>query len=137
MTGTDSDEMSEDEAYANYFFHFMRTLRILSNEAEQQSEELGHFNAAWEIKDDFLRWSDAVLRSCEKVISSDQEEQIFQIVAVLEDIPSSVLKSARSRPENIEALRYSCWNELRHLARQLIPSLQEEASRVDAILNLK
>jgi len=128
-----SDTLDED-AYANSYHYFQRSLAILSQDAEEQCLAMGNFNVAWEIKDDVISNGYAVLSTMSTQLSDQQQKQVKQLLENASAIPDYVVNVPNTKEGHLKAMTDPHWTPLRAQAKQLIAVLSAETDRVRAVL---
>ena len=115
--------ISQDEAFHNSFFYFVKALNVMMLDAAAQCEAMGNFNVAWEIQHDVMdtgialdTWTDSYLTQVEK-------DQITRLVALVKELPKAALESEES------AVNHPDWAKLRiaafHLLKLLAGSIEK------------
>lgn len=130
-------EPIDEDAYANNYHYFQNSLVVLSQDAEAQCQAMGHFNVAWEIKDEITSNGYAVLNTVDTQLSEQQKDQIKRLLENMADIPDTVINVPNSKEAHLRAMSDPYWVPLRAQAKQLIAILSAETARVDAVLNIK
>ena len=138
--GERMSEPVDEDAYANNYWYFRRSLGVLSQDAEEQCQAMDFFNVARELKDDVLGNGHAVLNTAGTQLSAQQEERIRQLLENVADIPDAVVNTVVNIPNSRESHRLAmsdpCWVPLRAQAKQLIDILSAETDRVYAVLGM-
>lgn len=130
-----NEEMSDEEAYANAYTHFLSVLKLLAEDAEAQCKTMGYFNVAWELKDDALRDTQAVLNLSAESLSQEQRDGLINLLAVLNAIPDAVVNVANIKEEHIRTMSHPCWTPLRTYAVELMRLFDSETQRINAFFN--
>jgi hypothetical protein len=131
---THGQGISREDEYANAYFYFIKSLKILAEDANAQCEAMDYFNVAWELKEDTSRGAAAVLNLCSSHISREQREAILRILEELASLPKDVLNVANVRMEHIRTMQHPAWKLIRAHAKDLLCLLGPETKRVEAIL---
>jgi hypothetical protein len=129
-----SHEMSPDEEYANAYHYFIKSLRILAQEAGSQCKSMDYFNVAWELKDDVSRGATAVLSLHSGHLSEEQTTVILQMLKELASIPTELLNVTNVRMEQIHAMNHPAWDVIRTHAKDILRLLGPETKRIEAVL---
>jgi len=123
-----SEEIDTREDFENCFLHFVEALRVLSHDAATQCEEMGNYNAPWEIKDNAYSQGLASLRMSALYLSWEQAEQIVDLVAALKQLPKEAIAPPDMLTTNhigsITAMNHPAWESLRKDAKELLASLE-------------
>jgi hypothetical protein len=133
MTNTHGQGISREEEYANAYFYFIKSLKILAEDADSQCKSMGYFNVAWELKEDTSRGATAVLNLHSRHLATEQVEAILRILEELSSLPKEVFNVANVRTEHIRALQHPAWDVIRTRAKNLLYLLGPETKRVGAI----
>ena len=134
MMNTNRHEISPDEEYANVYYYFIKSLKILAQEADSQCKSMDYFNVAWELKDDVSRGATAVLNLHSGHLSEEQTKIILRTLEDLASIPKEVLNVANVRMEQIRAMKHPAWDIIRTHAKDILRLLGPETKRIEAIL---
>lgn len=110
--------LSEDEAFHNCFFYFVKALDVMSLDAAAQCEAMGGLNVAWEIQHDILDSGTTLQNWSGAYLSASQKDEIAQLVAAVSGLPQLALIS------NEEAMTHTSWANLRMGASRLIELLE-------------
>ena len=124
----------DEEAYANNYYYFQRSLKILSQDAEAQCQAMDHFNVAWELRDEATNNGRAVLATVGAQLSDLEKDQIRRLVENVADVPDAVVNVPNSREAHIRAMSDPHWIPLRAQAKELIALMSAESERVHAVL---
>jgi hypothetical protein len=116
---THGQGISREDEYANAYFYFIKSLKILAEDANAQCEAMDYFN---------------VLNLCSSHISREQREAILRILEELASLPKDVLNVANVRMEHIRTMQHPAWKLIRAHAKDLLCLLGPETKRVEAIL---
>ena len=135
MIKIENGEMSDEEAYANAYAHFLPVLKLLAEDAETQCKTMGYFNVAWELKDDASRDALAVLNLSGENLSQEQRDGLTKLLEELNAIPDAVINVANVKEEHIRTMSHPCWIPLRTHAVELIHLLDSETQRTNAFFN--
>jgi len=139
-TGERMSEPVDEDAYANNYWYFRRSLGVLSQNAEEQCQAMDYFNVAWELRHETLGNGHAVLNTVGTQLSEQQKERIRQLLEKVADVPDAVVNTvvnvANSRESHRLAMSDRCWVPLRAEAKQLIDILSAETDRVYAVLGM-
>jgi len=122
MDDSNSEKMSEREAFEHAYYYFLQALELLASDPETQCEKGGNYNIAWELKHDISAGS--YIFNLPGRLSEEQKKEILELVAALDTIPSEVLYSATSAADNLRAMNHPCWVPLRERALSLIKLLE-------------
>jgi hypothetical protein len=112
----------------------LRALETLSEEAERQCEVMGHFNVAWELRDDAVDGANAILTLPGGGLSPEQREAVAGLAAGLRALPGKVVEVDNVKEEHLRALSSSAWTSIRLEARSLKKMLEAETQRANSIL---
>ena len=123
-----------DDVYANAYWYFLKTLKIISEDAERQCEAMGYVNVAWELQDDAMSWSKSVLSLPGGRLSAEQRDAINHFVAGLRALPNSVVNVDNVKEEHLRVMNSAPWTSLRLEARNLTKILDSETRRATSIL---
>ncbi len=134
MTNTNGHEISREEEYANAYFYYIKSLKILAEDADTQCKSMGYFNVAWELKDDVSRGATAVLNLHSGHLSEEQTRAILQTLEEMASIPKDVLNVANVRIEQVRAMKHHAWDIIRTHAKDILCLLGPETKRIEAIL---
>jgi hypothetical protein len=128
-----SEDISEEEAFANAFFYFIKALRILAADADTQCKRMGNYNVAWELKDDVS--AGAYLLSLPGgTLTQEEKDGIAAMVAALNGLPASLLVAATTEATNKKAMEDPSWAPLRARASELLKVLAVTTARNEAFL---
>jgi len=130
-------ERSNDDdnyEYANSYFYFFKVLTILSLDAAEQCQMLGHFAVAWELRDELSRGGAAVLNSPAGQLSNDAKKLIGELLEDLRQVPDEVVHADNTRLKHLESMNNPFWEPLRTRGKELIEMLRGETQRTNAIL---
>jgi hypothetical protein len=123
-----------DYDYANAYFYFLKTLETLSEDALRQCEVMGHFNVAWELRDDAIGGANAVLGLPGGRLSTEQREAVGHFLAALKAVPESVVNVDNTKEEHLRAMSSPFWASVRTEAKSLQKLLEPETQRTRSIL---
>ena len=129
-----SEEISEEEGFANAFFYFIKALRILAADADTQCERMGNYNVAWELKDDVSAGA-YLLGLPGGALTQEEKDGIAVMVAALNGLPASLLVAATTEAANKKAMNDPSWVSLRARASELLSLLAATTRRNDAFLD--
>ena len=115
--------MEPEEEFHNMFITFIQELRNLALPAEEQCENIGYINVAWELKEEIANGS-YLINHPASLVSKEQKFVIEQLVNELSKIPESVLVAADTKIKNINAMSHPCWEPLRKHALIAIRALE-------------
>jgi len=127
-------ESIDEDAYANNYHYFQRSLAILSQDADEQCLAMDNFNVAGEIKDEVISNGYAVLNTMSTQLSEQQRIQIKQLLENASGIPEYVVNVPNTKEDHLKAMTDPHWAPLRAQAKQLIAILRAETDRVRAVL---
>lgn len=128
-----SEEISEEEGFANAFFYFIKALRILAADADTQCKRMGNYNVAWELKSDVS--AGAYLLSLPGgALTQEEKDGIAAIVVALNGLPASLLVAATTEDTNKKAMDDPSWTPLRARASELLKVLAGATARNEAFL---
>lgn len=108
-----------DYEYANAYFHFLKALETLSEDADRQCEVMGYFNVAWELRDEAVDGANAILTLPGGGLSTEQREAITRLTACLRALPSKVVNVDNVKEEHLCAMNSSSWASIRLEARNM------------------
>ena len=114
----DNQPLSDDEAFHNYFFYFVKALGVMSLDAAAQCEAMGNLNVAWEIQHEVLDSGTTLQNWSGTYLSAAQKDGIARLVATVNGLPQTALVS------NEEAMTHPSWANLRIGASRLIELLE-------------
>jgi hypothetical protein len=131
-----SEEMDNHEVFENVFFYFTKALRVLSNDAATQCEEMGNYNTPWEIQRDIVHGGLGSLRLSAPYLSWEQAERIVDLVAALRRLPKEALSVPHMKMTShvgcITSMNHPAWEPLRKEAEELLASLEQAIQRNEA-----
>jgi hypothetical protein len=107
---------------------------MLSYSPEQQCEEMGDLNVAWELKDDVAAGKYLVGRG---YLSAEQESWVLALAGALEAGPAQVLPAGAGREVNLEAMRHASWAPLRIISNHVLEVLKPFTERNATYLHLE
>jgi hypothetical protein len=117
------DNVTDKEAFETEFRVFVNAVSILSEPADKQCELMGHYNVAWELKDDVSAGL-YLMNNTESNLSHEQKYSIQQLVDELEKIPENVLSFTNIIEDCQKAMSHPCWEPLRKHASILLRSFE-------------
>lgn len=128
-----SNEISEEDAFANGFFYFVKALKILAADADTQCKRIGNYNVAWELKDDVSAGA-YLLNLPGARLTQEEKDGIVAMVAALKELPASLLVSATTEAENKKVMSHPSWAPLRVRASTLLSLLAATTARNELFL---
>jgi len=117
-----SDEVSEKEGFELSYQVFLKTLRLVSKDAESQCEIMDYYNVAGELKDE-LSAGMYLLNLPGGDLSDEKKYAIEQLINELKKIPSSVISEATTIESNLAAMQHPSWEPIRKHAAILLRTL--------------
>jgi hypothetical protein len=129
-----SEEISEEEAFANGFFYFVEALKILAADADTQCKRMGNYNVAWELKDDVSRGAGLLTLPGAQQLTSEERDGITDLLTALKDLPTSLLTAATTEAESKKVMSHPSWAPLRVRASELLSLLAATTRRNEAFL---
>ena len=124
----ESNKMADEDIFANAYHSFVAALKLLASDATTQCMRMGHFNVAWELKNDVSR-SARMLELPGCTLTQEEKDAIMQIVIALDDVPHSLLVSSTTETECMQAMVHPSWRPLRTRATQLLTLLSATTRR--------
>lgn len=128
-----NEEISEKDAFANGLFYFVKALKILAADADEQCQRMGNYNVAWELKDDVSAGA-YLLNLPDAPLTQGEKDGIVAIVAALKELPASLLASATTEEANRTIMSDPHWIPLRARAAELLKLLAETTARNEKFL---
>jgi hypothetical protein len=128
-----SEKISEEEAFANGFFYFVKALKTLAADADTQCKRMGNYNVAWELKDD-VSAGGYLLNLPGAPLTQEEKDGIVAMVAALNNLPASLLVAATTEAANKKAMSDPSWEPLRARASELLKVLAVATARTEAFL---
>jgi len=130
------EQPDDREAFETLFLSFTQALQVLSHDAATQCEEMGNYNAPWEIQHDVQDGCFLLLRSPETHLTGEQSEALRDLTEALENLPREAVAPTGMTTTNHEgcltAMRHPAWISLREravpLLQLLVPLIQKNAA---------
>lgn len=129
-----SEEISEQEAFANGFFYLVKAIKMLAEDADAQCKHMKNYNVAWELKDDISRSAGVLKLPGARELSQAEVDGIAAMVAALKELPASLLVAATTEAANKKAMNDPRWIPLRARAAELLRLLAATTKRVEVFL---
>jgi hypothetical protein len=129
-----SEELSEEEVFANAYYYFVEALNVLAADADTQCKRMGKYNVAWEIKDDVSRGAGLLRLPGARQLTNEEKDGIAGLMTELKELPASVLAAATTEAANKSAMNHPSWAPLRTRASQLLNLLADTTVRNEAFL---
>lgn len=123
MKTPEKDEISDEESFELSLHRFLGALELLALDATAQCRSMGNYNVAWELKDDASEGYYLIRFPCRK-LNEEQKYSIKQFLNELRKIPDSVLISATTEVDNLDAMNHPCWNKIRKHASIIMRILE-------------
>ena len=123
--------IEEADAFHNAFRTYFMAVETLAAEPEDQCEQLGDYNVAWELKSDVQSGRYLLKRGH---LSAEEEQLIESLAFVLEEVNTQALPAGAGREPNLRAMSHPSWAPSRSLARTAQPVLARAAQRSAAFL---
>lgn len=114
----DNQLLSQDEAFHNCFFYFVKALGVMSLEPAAQYETMGKFNVAWEIQHDVLDAGISLQSWPGLYLGKAEKDEIARFVVSVKALPQAALMSTE------DAVHHPNWTSLRVGAARLIQLLE-------------
>lgn len=130
----EGEKMSEEEAFAHAFFYFIKALKVLAADADEQCEYMSNYNVAWELKSDVSRSAGLLKLPGARELTQDEKDGIAAMVAALSALPASLLVAATTEAANKKAMNDPCWIPVRVRAAELLSLLAAATARNEAFL---
>lgn len=124
----DVEPISDEEGWHHTYATFRMAVECATLPAEQQCEEMGDYNVAWELRDDVSAGKYLLNRGR---LSESQEEGIAALVALVELVPANALPAGAGRKPNLVAMQHDSWVPVRELAAKTQQQL-EQVTRANA-----
>jgi hypothetical protein len=99
--------------------YFRETLSILALDVEEQIKAVGGPHVAWELRQDAVDFSEAILKTANGRVSEDVERGITELVKLLKEAPKASYEG-----DAIPALSHPQWAAIRALAKSLLARIQ-------------
>lgn len=113
--------IDDADDFENALFHFVTAVRVMASDAVDQSREMGHVNAAWEIQHDVMEGA-ALMNHPINYLDNRQWRSIDDLVATARELPKEAL--AGHAP-----LDHAAWDTLRTRAKELLTLLAPAIAR--------
>lgn len=120
----DNHPLSEDEAFHNCFFYFVKALDVMSLDATAQCEAMGNFNVAWEIQHDVLDPGTALQNWPGPYLDQTEKDEIARLITAVNGLPQGALVES-----NEDAMKHPSWGSLRIGASRLTELLERSISK--------
>jgi len=124
MRDAGPEEMSDEEVFENSYFYFVDSLQALASPPEVACERYGHFNVAWEIKDDVSRGV-YLAESPVSRLSARQAAAIKELADELSRLPENVIRFTKVIEKSLENMRHPAWVPIRAKAARLVEGLRQ------------
>ncbi len=125
----DGEAISDMEAWHHAYAHAFRwAVGCATLPAEQQCEEMGDYNVAWELRDDLSSGKYLFNRGR---LSGSQEGGIAALVALVELVPANELPAGAGRAPNLASMQHHSWAPEREKAEKVLQQL-EQVTRANA-----
>jgi hypothetical protein len=130
-----SEEISEEDAFANAYYYFVEALKMLAADADTQCKRKSIYNnVAWEIKDDVSRGVGLLRLPGAQRLTSEERDGIIGLLTALKDLPASLLTAATTEAANKEIMSHPSWAPLRVRASALLSLLAATTARNELFL---
>jgi hypothetical protein len=116
----DVESAPDEEAWHNAYFYFRTAIELATLPAEQQCEEMGDYNVAWELREDVAAGKYLLNRG---QLSASQEEEVGRLVALVQ--LANVLPAGAGRQPNLLAMQHESWHPVRELAALVLKHLEQ------------
>ena len=125
---SNSNHITDEEAFEASFRVFRNAVEALSKNPSEACEQYGHYNVAWEIRDDITAglylFDDP---GCE--LSAEQRAAISGLVEQLSQIPDSVVAFTDIRSESLARMQHPSWAAARAEAAGVLRLFESAGSR--------
>lgn len=115
--------ITDEEAFHNEYRVFINAVEILSQPAGKQSEIMGGYNVACELKDDVAAGK-YLLKNTASTFNENQRLIVEQLINELNKIPKEVVVFTDIKEESLKAMEHPCWEPLRKHAAIVIRALE-------------
>ena len=133
MTPEDTD-LKED--FETSFYHFVKSLQVLSHDPMVQCREMGDHNTPWEIQRNAADGGLGTLRLSGLYLKWDQTERIVDLVAELRRLPKEAIvpphMTTVDHAGSFTAMNHPAWAPLRLEAAQLLQLLAPAIAKNEA-----
>ncbi|MDB6062005.1 MAG: hypothetical protein JWM78_2108 [Verrucomicrobiaceae bacterium] len=111
--------MDNLEVFENSFHHFVQAVEVMTLPPQEQCERMGHFNVAFEIKEDVFAGA-YLTKANGCYLSFAEAAAITGLVESLKEIPSEVLSFTNIKEASLEKMKHPSWIPLRIKANNLL-----------------
>jgi len=108
------DAGSPDGDWTTSMMLFKDTLKILSSSVPDQIDSMGGDNAAWELRQDAIDFSEAIENSAKGRIANEMQKDIKILINALKQLPESAYQC-----EATQALKHPQWEFIKKLAKDI------------------
>lgn len=123
MSGSDAEPISNEEAFETSYHTFIRCLEALASSPEAACKQYGHYNVAWEIKEDVSAGVFLKNNSAHR-LSEQHVTEIKRLAEILNSLPASAIPFSNIVEESLKNMRHPAWELPRRMASQLLESLR-------------
>lgn len=128
-----TEGMSDEEWFEHELFYFLKALRVLEMNPEDQCEVMGNFNVAFEIQLDVSGPAVAMAASPISYFTEAQAAELLRLADALKTLPEEAIfpkgLNVRSHEGSITAMNHPSWAPLRIQARDLLKVLESAIQR--------
>jgi hypothetical protein len=128
-----NEEMADEEWFEHELFYFLKALRVLEMNAEDQCDAMGNFNVAFEMQLDVSGPAVAMAASPISYFTEAQAAELLRLADALKKLPEEALfpkgLNVRSHEGSITAMSHPSWAPLRVQARDLLKVLEPAIQR--------
>lgn len=119
---SDSEVISECDAYETSYRVFWQAIEMLSLGVVDQCNAMGNYNVAWELKDDVSAGS-FLISSPACRLNLAQRQVVAELIQQLQGVPPALLVQATTAAANQSAMSHACWVSIRSKAAQVLHAL--------------
>lgn len=129
MAGSSGDSVIPDEeAFEASFRVFLNAVEALSKSPVEACEQYGHYNVAWEIKDDVSAGL-YLFNNPKCKLSAQQRGAVSGLVEALREVPDGVVVFTDVRSESLARMQHPSWAVARVQAANVLRLLEPLSSR--------
>jgi hypothetical protein len=128
-----NDEISNSDYFENTFFYFVKALKVLAMDADQQCQWMGNYNVAWELQQDVAEGGLNSVALESSHLTEAQANEVIRLARALEELPDEAISPKGFLTTNYEgsivAMNHLSWVPLRRQATELLKLLEPAIER--------
>jgi hypothetical protein len=123
---THAELTQDEEEFQSSFRIYLNALEMLASSPDEQCQQMGNYNVAWELKEDVQNGRFLTGRG---YLNEAEEQWIKALSASLDGVNTLVLPAGPGREANLRAMSHPAWEPPRFLAAEVLRRLSAAAQK--------